>query len=47
MMNEVERIAEQGKQQLVEVTIVMSNIRTGAENVANTVSQLSIDKSHT
>lgn len=47
MMNEVERIAEQGKQQLVEVTTVMSNIRTGAENVANTVSQLSIDKSHT
>lgn len=46
MMNEVERIAQEGKLQLAEVTLVMGEIRNGAENVSSTVSKLSIDDQH-
>lgn len=43
MMNEVEGIALEGKQQLAEVTLVMGEIRSGAENVSAIVSQLSVN----
>lgn len=43
MMNEVEGIAQEGKQQLAEVTLVIGEIRNGAENVSQIVSQLSIN----